>query len=137
MRIWPEKPLFFEGWSSFKFNNFGLALGMTLKFYTSVSKGLRLKFEKFWGTYSTVCRSYKGKAGMRSLFDSLSPSSWIGLKVNVNEHQMGSMLFGNGMNPLSKWLLKPCIFSQTHSLQEKLQQKYFQLEQQWCVYLRY
>ena len=38
----------FEGWYWFKFNNLGLALGMTLKFYTSVSKELKLKVRKFW-----------------------------------------------------------------------------------------
>ena len=32
----------------FKFNNFGLALGTNLKFYTSVVKGLKLKVRKFW-----------------------------------------------------------------------------------------
>ena len=46
IRIWPEKPL--EGWSWFTFNNLGLALGTNMKFYTSVSKGLKLKFRKFW-----------------------------------------------------------------------------------------
>ena len=35
-----RKTTFFEGWSWFKFNNLGLTLGMTLKFYTSVAKGL-------------------------------------------------------------------------------------------------
>ena len=34
---------FFEEWSWFKFNNLGVALGMVLKFYTSVAKGLKLK----------------------------------------------------------------------------------------------
>ena len=38
-----------EKWSWFKFNNFGLALGTNLKFYTSQSKGLKLKVRKFWG----------------------------------------------------------------------------------------
>ena len=33
----------------FKFNNFGLALGMTLKFYTSVTKGLKVTGEKLVG----------------------------------------------------------------------------------------
>ena len=42
------KNYFFEEWSWFTFNNFGLALGMTLKFYTSVAKGLKLKVRKFW-----------------------------------------------------------------------------------------
>ena len=35
---------FFEEWSWFnKFNNLGLALGVKLKFYTFVAKGLKLK----------------------------------------------------------------------------------------------
>ena len=32
-----------------KFNNLGLALDMALKFYTSVTKGLKLKLKKFEG----------------------------------------------------------------------------------------
>ena len=42
-----EKPIF-EGCSWFKVNNLELALGMALKFHTSVTKGLKLKFGKFW-----------------------------------------------------------------------------------------
>ena len=42
-----QKNTFFEAWSRFKFSNLGLALGMTLKFYTSVSKGSKLKVRKF------------------------------------------------------------------------------------------
>ena len=34
-----QKNRFFEGWSWFKFNNLGLALGTALKFYISVAKG--------------------------------------------------------------------------------------------------
>ena len=52
-RIWPEKPLFFEGWSWFKFINLGLTLGMNVKFYTSVAKGLKLNVREFWGLIST------------------------------------------------------------------------------------
>ena len=37
----PEKPIFFEGRSWFKFNNFRLVLGMTLKLYSFVRKGLK------------------------------------------------------------------------------------------------
>ena len=44
-----RKIAFFEGWSWFKFNNLGLALGKNFKFCTSVSKGLKLKVRKFWG----------------------------------------------------------------------------------------
>ena len=50
----------FEGWSSFKFNNLGLAQGVALKFYTSVAKGLKLK-DKVLGANSSVCRSYREK----------------------------------------------------------------------------
>ena len=39
----------FEEWSWFKFNNLGLALGMSLKFCTSVVKRLKLKVRKFLG----------------------------------------------------------------------------------------
>ena len=48
-----RKTAFFEGWSWFKFNNLGLALGTNLKFYTSLSKGLKLKVRKFWGLILT------------------------------------------------------------------------------------
>ena len=44
---------FLRGWSSFKFNSFGLALGTNLKFYTSVEKGLKLKVRKFLGVVPT------------------------------------------------------------------------------------
>ena len=43
-----RKTAFFEGLSSFKFNNLGLALGTNLTFYTSVAKGLKLKVRRFW-----------------------------------------------------------------------------------------
>ena len=32
IRTWPEKPIFFEEWSWFKFNNLELTLVITLKF---------------------------------------------------------------------------------------------------------
>ena len=38
-----QKKQFFEGWSWFKFNNLGLRPGVTVKFYTSVAKVLKLK----------------------------------------------------------------------------------------------
>ena len=44
---------FFEGWSWFKFNNLGQALGTNLKFCTSVAKGLKLKVRMFWGQNPT------------------------------------------------------------------------------------
>ena len=48
-----RKAAFFEEWSWFKFNNLGLAPGTTLKFYTNVAKGLKLKVRKFWGLIPT------------------------------------------------------------------------------------
>ena len=48
-----RKTAFFEGLSLFKFNNFGLALGMNLKFYISVVKGSKLKVRKFYGLIPT------------------------------------------------------------------------------------
>ena len=36
-----------------KFNNLGLALGTNLKFYTCLSKGLKLKVRKFLGPIRT------------------------------------------------------------------------------------
>ena len=44
-----RKTYLFERCSSLKLNNLGLALGMSLKFYTSVAKCLILKLRKFWG----------------------------------------------------------------------------------------
>ena len=44
---------FFAGWSWFKFNNLGLALVITFKFYTSVAKGLKLKVRNFLGLIPT------------------------------------------------------------------------------------
>ena len=60
LKIWLEKPLFWGGWSWFKFNNLELSLGITLKFYTSVAKNVKLKV---LGTNFYVCRSYRGKTG--------------------------------------------------------------------------
>ena len=70
-----RKATFFDGLSWFKFNNLGLTLGMTLKFYTSLAKGLKLKVRKFY-----VWRSYRGKTGRRAF---LSPQYWIGLKLKT------------------------------------------------------
>ena len=44
-----------------KFNDVGLALGTTLKFYTSVVKRLKLKVRKFWGLIPTFVEVAKKK----------------------------------------------------------------------------
>ena len=43
------KTTLFKGWSWFKYNNLGLALGVVLKFYTSVARGLKVKVTQFLG----------------------------------------------------------------------------------------
>ena len=48
-----RKTAFFEGWSWFKFNNLGLALGTSFNLYTSVSKGSKLKVRKILGLILT------------------------------------------------------------------------------------
>ena len=48
-----QKNHFFGEWSWLKFNYLGLALGMALKFYTSVARGLELKVRKLWGLIPT------------------------------------------------------------------------------------
>ena len=53
-----------EGRTWFKFNNLGLEPGMSLKFYTSVTKEIKLNVKKFWGRQSSyVYRSYRDEIG--------------------------------------------------------------------------
>ena len=74
-----RKTTFYEGWSWFKFNNLGLALGTNLKFYTSLSKRLKLKVRKFWGLIPTFVEITGEKlVGGAGLF--APPPSWIGLR---------------------------------------------------------
>ena len=58
---------FIEGWPWFKFNNLGLALGKNLKFYTSLSKELKLKVRKFWELIPTFVE-VTGEKKVRGLF---------------------------------------------------------------------
>ena len=66
IRIWPEKT-FFEGWSWFKLNNLGLALGTNLKFCTSVARN-------FWGPNLTFVEVTGEKL--------VGGASWIGLSIS-------------------------------------------------------
>ena len=78
-----RKTAFFEGWSCFKFNNFGLTLRKSLKFYTSVAKGLKLKVEKFFGLNPTFIE-VTGENLVEGAF--FAPLFWIRLKemlINV------------------------------------------------------
>ena len=75
------KIAFFERWSWFRFNNFGLALGTNLKFCTSVAKRLQLKVRKFWGPNPTFVAVTGGKTGREAFLPPLPPRpSWIGLR---------------------------------------------------------
>ena len=75
-----KKTAFFEGCSWFKFNNLGLALSTNLKFYASLSKGLKLKVKKFWELILTFVE-VTGEKLVRGTFLP-SPPSWIGLRKN-------------------------------------------------------
>ena len=75
-----RKTTFFEGWPWFKFNDLGLALGMTLKFYTSVTKGLKLKVTKFYGLTPTFV-----EITWESLVGEPRPTSWIGLNLLIQK----------------------------------------------------
>ena len=76
------KTNFFEGWSRFKFNNLGLVIGMTLKFYTNVAKGLKIKVRKLLGLFPTF-EEVTGENRIGEPFYPPTPSpppSWIGLR---------------------------------------------------------
>ena len=68
-----RKTAFSEGWFWLKFNNLGLALGMNLKFYTSVEKELELKVRKFYGLVPTFVEVTWEKLVRGGLFGPPSP----------------------------------------------------------------
>ena len=59
-------------------SNLGLALGLNLKFYTSVTKRLKIKVRRFWGLIPMFVE-VTGKKLVGNFFG--SPSPWIGLIV--------------------------------------------------------
>ena len=61
----------------------GLALGIALEFYTSSTKGLKIKVRKFLGVNSYTYRSCSGKTGSKGLF--VPPLCWIGLKLMAKD----------------------------------------------------
>ena len=59
-----KKKHFAEGLPWLEFINLGLALGIVLKFYTSVAKELKQKVKKFWGLTPTFVEVfYRGATG--------------------------------------------------------------------------
>ena len=86
LQVFDQKNHFFEEWSWFKFNYLELALGMVLKFYTSVVKRLKLKYRKFWGVIPMFVEvtGEKRKTGMGPFCPPPPPpKSLIGLKLNL------------------------------------------------------
>ena len=93
-----QKNQFFWGVLWLKFNNLGLGLDMALKFYTSVAKGLKLKFRNFWVLILTFLEVTKKKlVGGPSYppilnrvnidtysFTGPKQSSWLGLNFNTH-----------------------------------------------------
>ena len=75
-----RKNSFFEGWSWFKFNNLGLALGTNLKFYTSVAKGLNLKVRRILGLLPTFVEVTGEKLVVGAF---LASPSWIRLRAKT------------------------------------------------------
>ena len=76
-----RKTAFFEGWSRFKFNDLGVALGTNLTFYTSVAKRLKLKVRKFWGLILTFAEVTEEKL-VEGAF--CPPPFWIGLTFLIS-----------------------------------------------------
>ena len=78
IKVSPEKKKLFEGCAWFRLDNLGLPLGMTLIFYTSVAKGLKLKARKFWGLIPTSVE-VTGEKLSGGFFAPLHPASIKGL----------------------------------------------------------
>ena len=88
-----RKTTFFDGWSWFKLNNLGPALGMALIFYISVSKGFKLKVKTFWWLISTFVEVAGEKLGGEPFWP---PPSWLGLR-NVKKHPWRSATFSKSL----------------------------------------
>ena len=77
-----RRTTYFEGRSWFKLNNGqGLALGTSLKFYTSVGIKLKIKVRKFWRLIPTFVEVTGEKLVGGRLF-APPPPSWIGLRAH-------------------------------------------------------
>ena len=80
IRIGAEKNNILEGCSSFKFNDLELALGMALRFDTSLAKALILKVRNFGGLIPTFVEATREKLIVGVL---LAPSLSILNRVNA------------------------------------------------------
>ena len=118
-KVLTRKMLFFEGWSSLKFNNLGLALVTNLKFYTSVAKGWKLKVKKFWGLICTFLEV----TGEKLVEGHLWVRVRIGLKKlpKVSQNYLSgrvlkNIYLGNFMQILSKHLQRTLFTVKFHAL---------------------
>ena len=91
-----RKTTFFEERSWFKFNNLGLALGTTLKFYTSVAKQFKLKVRKFLGLIPTFVEVTGEKMVGGGLF--APPPLLNRVKCNWKHHIQEKQLQENSSN---------------------------------------
>ena len=96
-----QKNCFFERCTLFKFNNLGLAVGMNLKIYISVAKGLKLKFRKFWRLVPTFVEVTEEKMVwelycLRPILNRLkwSVTSWKYSRSNIG--QTSSLCYNAG-----------------------------------------
>ena len=92
-----RKNNFFDECCWFKFNNLGLALSMTLTFYTSLSKGLKLS-QKVLRANCYVCRSYREKTGMETFCPSPSRTGLKYIPVYTIENNKESLYQAFSLN---------------------------------------
>ena len=86
-----RKTAFFDGWSSFRFDNLGLALGTNLKFCSNMGKALKLKVRKFCGLIPTFVEvTGKNLVGAGGLF---APTPLILNRVNYFFSEFDVLLF--------------------------------------------
>ena len=81
-----KKTNFFEGCCCFKINNLGLALVLTLQFFTSMARGSKLKVWKFLGLIYLFVDVRGGElVGVAFLLHLPPPPPlWVGLKLKLN-----------------------------------------------------
>ena len=95
----------------FKFNNLALALGVAMKFYISVAKGLKLKVRKFWRLISTFVEVTRKKTGRRGELPP-PPPSWIGLKEDlICINNSNSYQYDRGINFWRVFWKNPVVMS--------------------------
>ena len=88
-----RKTAFFDGWSWFKLNNLGLALGTNFKFYTSVEKVLKLKVRQFWGLIPMFVEVTGEKTGRKGILHPLPILNRVKLTASTQQLSFSSSCF--------------------------------------------